>query len=221
MKKIITLYLLLMFFYSTNIFAQDNEINTIFKKGKTHYSAYLASSLCISELINNVHLNSWASIGLIVNRNHFMGLYRSSYQTLFYRNIFDNNYQEPYIKEFTHKGFEYEYIINPLKVISFGGGMKAGTGKLVLNGDPEMSKDFDLTDHFLSLTPSISAGLNLTAWMKLKLNVGYRIIYGIESFVTPWGSSNKIEYFSNDFMRPEFSLGLVIGGLNDKVFRKN
>jgi len=220
MKRNILLVLAFIISMVFSVLGQNDEINTVIKKGKTKYSAYVSSVLCISQLTQNVHLNSGISGGLIINRNNFIGVYRSNYQTVFFRNLMDNTEKEPYIKEFSHRGFEYEYVFFPLKMLHFSAGLKAGTGKLVLNSHPDQYHSFNQSDYFISLTPQLYAGINITSWMKMKLGMSYRLIQGIESGIQPWGGGTAINYLSGDFTRPEFLFSLVIGGLNDKSFSK-
>jgi len=203
-----------------SVLGQNDSINTLFKKGKTRYSAYYSNNLCISQLTQNTHLNSGFSFGMIVNRNSFAGIYRANYQTLFFRNIIDNTEKEPYINEFSHHGFEYEYVFRPLSLINFGAGIKAGRGKLVLNPHPEHYYSFNQKDNFIILSPQIFAGINVTRWMKFRLGFSYRLIQGIESEIKPWGGGNSVNFQSRDFNKPEFLFSIVIGGLNDKAFSK-
>lgn len=200
--------------------AQKSDIETIFQKGKTHYSAYVSTSLVFSELIDAVHLNSAFSIGMIVNRNIFIGGYKTNTNSFLYGKVLDNDLKDPLIHQFYHRGIDLDYVINPLSMVNFGGGVRLGTGRLILNPDPDFDRHYDIEDCFLSMLPSVHAAINLFDWMKMKINVSYRLIYGVDTEIKPWGSVSTIYYSSKDFSRPEFSISLVIGGLNDKSFQK-
>lgn len=223
MRKILFLFLAAVLFFGLpfSLLAQKSDIETIFQKGKTHYSAYVSSSLMFSPLTERLHLNSALSLGLIINRNSFFGVYRTNTNSLIYGKVLDNQLKDPLIHQFYHSGIEFEYVVNPLHLINFGAGVKMGTGRLVLNPDPDYDRHYNVDDHFLSMIPSLHASINLFEWMKLRFNASYRMIYGINTSIRPWGSANSINYDSKDFCRPEFSISLVVGGLNDKSFSKN
>ena len=129
------------------------------------------------------------SIGILINERIYAGL--STNLTLNERFLKDASYKsikdETSHWEFNYTGLEFGYLFSPLKVISPGIGINAGWGKaerkFTWNSLSKQSPEWALVDknlcrkgYFFFAEPSLALNFNLSQFVSVKTNTGYRFV---------------------------------------------
>ena len=106
---------------------------------------------------------------------------------------------------FGHGGAIVGYNCNPHKLIHLSICSRMGWGNLGLF-EKNNYENIEINDKVFVLSPGIGAEINITKWVKLNTEIGYRLVTGID----------KTEiYKENEFNSPTASIALLFGGFNN------
>jgi len=125
---------------------------------------------------------------------------------------------------FTHGGFMFGYVHNPLKLIHMNTNIKVGSGTIGL-----IDKDINITnfdkhhrDRVTVITPEVGFEINLVRWCKFGMSAGYRMVLGVDetTYLNEQGNSQTL-FKSSDFSSPLVSVMFHFGGFGPRAKKKD
>ena len=183
-----TYFLLLAFFISTALLAQDKfELRTISKTGHKSVGGYGTITNEITTIADKSYYNLGAYGGVLLNHKVLLG---GLGKVVFMGNS-NNQFNE---STFVYFGPYTEYLINPASVIHFSVDIMGGMG-IYTSVLGEKSELIFVTE------PKVGVQVNVTNFMRIAGNLGYR-----------YAENNKYKAFKkDDFSNLTGGIGLCFG----------
>lgn len=223
MKK--TFYLLIIFSLLTGmikLYAQEEEATTQFLLSeKTVFSGFGSPFVEFSSINDEFAVCAGGGGALMIDQTLFIGGYFEGLTTNHYMNDMKTivGIEKPKVS-FEHGGFWLGYVYKHKKAIHGGLSMKLGWGEIDLDGDDdddgEDDPDSKFADNIFAISPQVEMELNLAAWFKINIGVGYRFVTGINATYLDDSNNHVKLYNTNDFASPIGTISLLFGGFTKK-----
>jgi hypothetical protein len=190
MKNII-LSVMLFILALSNSFAQE----TVFNSSNS-------PPIHLSPLVEISQIDDLAGISIGAGTAIFWGDF---YTGLYFLNHSNKNPSPGnYDLHFQHGGLWAGYLLNPHQLLHFQAGLKMGYGSITKDYIIVSNNIDRYSSNIFIANPTIGAALNLTKFMKLGVNAGYRFTTGISVFET----ENFIDIKDYRGMTFEVTLGI-------------
>jgi hypothetical protein len=113
----------------------------------------------------------------------------------------------------SHAGGVLGWIHNTNKAQQWGFSGSAGIGKFELDArsPTNIYEDLLYEDLMIILIPKLFVEMNMTGWLKINMSAGYRVLGKVNTKYTNQAGEAIPVFKPSDYIKPEFSVSLLLG----------
>jgi hypothetical protein len=195
---------------------KNDRFHIFGSESKLQLNGYIGPSLAFSTMEGFLSVDAGATAGFIVNRKFFIGLYgqklvsnvpRADLETIGFPTYTSGNVH------MSHAGGVLGWIHNTNKAQQWGFSGSAGIGKLELDArsPTNIYEDLLYDDLIIILVPKLFLEMNMTGRLKINMSAGYRVLGKVNTKYTNQAGESIPVFQGSDYMKPEFSVSLMLG----------
>jgi hypothetical protein len=183
---------------------------------RRHINGYIGPHIAFSTIEGSFAADIGISAGVLIHENFFLGIYGQKLLTSPARQnlaiIGYPTFTNGEIK-MIHAGGVLGYIHSPGEIIHWGISSSAGLGEIYLYAKDPVSLNTEqlYNDRVVVVIPKVFLELNMSAWFKVNVSAGYRVVGMINGTYINQADEVIPTFGKSDYSKPEFSVSFLFG----------